>query len=102
MNTLTHSEAGKLIKVSHATIINWIKASEENKNSLQVIDNRLINNAHNMAELQRLAENSSARIKGSSNTIKSTADEELFTIFSERQIAELYSNMESKGKCLGY
>jgi hypothetical protein len=96
MNTLNHSEAGKLVKVSHATIINWIKASKEGHNSLQIAVNKLVNNAHNMAELQRLADNSSARIKASSNTINNVAGPELFKVFSPRQIAEMYSNIESK------
>jgi transposase len=53
-------QVSKMFGVSEVTVLNWIRASEETKNQLELVDYKgkkcIVNSAHNLAEMQQLSE----------------------------------------------
>jgi SAM-dependent methyltransferase len=97
MDLYKSSEIAKKFNVSSVTIMNWIDASIEGRNSLQTSTvgkkYKVIKNDHNDAELTRL----SVKAQGFKNNNYSKIiepDKEIYKLFTEDQLLEILIDME--------
>lgn len=97
MNTFTNTQVSLEYAVSKAAVTYWIQDAIVNKNNLQLQKNKeklqIVNNAHNIAELTRLAEaGKKFRRHTAYADIKPKA--EFYDIFDQAEIVEMVRDLE--------
>lgn len=94
-------DISKKYRLSRPTITRWIDLAKAGKNNLQIklINNkdRILDNPHNWAEIERLA-NISEKYKYSHTEGLKIVDieERFYNIYNTEEIAEIYNNLETK------
>ncbi len=99
MNILTNSQVARIFGVSHVTVGNWIKLAIEKKNELEIVDTgkkiAIVDSLKNHKEMELLVSRGS-KFRNSSSYKKVSADPRLYQIFSEKNLIELFTELDSK------
>lgn len=99
MKTLTNIEISRIYKVSHVTVGNWIKLAIEKKNELEIEKKGnkfvILDTFKNRKEMELLATRGS-KFRNSVGYKKVEADPRLYEIFSESNLIELFTELDSK------
>ena len=91
----------KKYRLSRPTITRWIDLAKEGKNNLQIKNfkegDRILDNPHNWAEIERLANISEKYKYSHTDGLKSvTLEDKFYDIYNKEEVAEIYNNLETK------
>jgi SAM-dependent methyltransferase len=97
MNTFTNTQISLKYAVSKAAVTYWIQDAIVNKNNLQLQKNKerlqIIDNAHNIAELTRLAE-AGKKFRRHTAHADIKPKPEFYEIFNDEEIVEMVRDLE--------
>jgi len=101
MSFFKNSQVARLFKVSHTTVTNWIEATEKGQNDLQLATvgkkKVIIDNPHNREIIRKLIERGKKH-SWSSKKITTQARQEIYDVFTNKQLGELASSIISKSE----
>ena len=98
MKIFKNTEAAKLVSVSHVTIGKWIEQALEGGNTLQLIETkngqRIIDNEHNRAELERLAEHGK-NYRATTELSRVVPSDYFYNTYTKAEIVEIINSLET-------
>jgi|688.fasta_scaffold151388_2 uncharacterized SAM-dependent methyltransferase len=96
MRSFTQAEVSRICNVSRVTVNRWVELSIEGKNNLQLDTStnkvRILDNAHNEAELKRLSATASKYQGG--EVKKVVLSEEFYKFFSFEERIEIFNDLQ--------